>query len=187
MTLRTLSIDHLVVTIIQYFNNFIESEGRSLAPCLLSGRTHLIMKNAQKGCVPNNDRPIACLSIIWKLFSNILSKAIYRHLKFNSLLPYERKGCYVNSRGTKDQLLMDKMLMLDAQWNHKNVNMAWIDFRKAYDSVPHNWLLKCLNLFGVHKSIKTHGSVSCGPRKRGVHKWSEYIDRNNKVLIFTHL
>ena len=27
--------------------------------------------------------------------------------------------------------------------------------------------------------IKTHGSVSCGPRKRGVRKRSEYIDRNN--------
>ena len=34
--------------------------------------------------------------------------------------------------------------------------------------------------------IKTHGSVSCGPRKRGVRKRSEYIDRNNKVAIFTH-
>ena len=31
--------------------------------------------------------------------------------------------------------------------------MAWIDFRKAHDSVPHDWLLKCLNLFGVHKNI----------------------------------
>ena len=35
--------------------------------------------------------------------------------------------------------------------------------------------------------IKTHGSVSCGPRKRGARKRSEYIDRNNKVAIFTHL
>ena len=35
--------------------------------------------------------------------------------------------------------------------------------------------------------IKTHSSVSCGPRKRGTCKRSEYIDRNNKVLIFTHL
>ena len=35
--------------------------------------------------------------------------------------------------------------------------------------------------------IKTHGSVSCGPRKRGAPKRSEYIDRNSKVAIFTHL
>ena len=35
--------------------------------------------------------------------------------------------------------------------------------------------------------IKTHGSVSCGPRKRGTRKLREYINRNNKVAIFTHL
>ena len=34
--------------------------------------------------------------------------------------------------------------------------------------------------------IKTHGSVLCGPRKWGVCKWSEYIDRSNKVAIFRH-
>ena len=39
----------------------------------------------------------------------------------------------------------------------------------------------------VLDKIKTHGSVSCGPRKRGMRKRSEYIDRNNKVSIFTHL
>ena len=38
----------------------------------------------------------------------------------------------------------------------------------------------------VMERIKTHGSVSCGPRKRGARKRSEYIDRNNKVAIFTH-
>ena len=69
------------------------------------------------------------------------------------MLPYEQKSCYVNNRGTKDQLLIDKVLMLDSQWNRKNLNMAWIDLRKAYDSVQHNWLLKYLNLFGVHKNI----------------------------------
>ena len=33
----------------------------------------------------------------------------------------------------------------------------------------------------IGDEIKTHGSLSCGPRKRGAHKRSEYIDRNNKV------
>ena len=33
----------------------------------------------------------------------------------------------------------------------------------------------------------THDSVLCGLRKRGSRKQSEYIDRNNKVAIFTHM
>ena len=27
------------------------------------------------------------------------------------------------------------------------MNMAWIDYRKAFDSVPHNWIIKSLELF----------------------------------------
>ena len=27
--------------------------------------------------------------------------------------------------------------------------MGWIDYQKAYDMVPHSWILECLELFGV--------------------------------------
>jgi len=39
----------------------------------------------------------------------------------------------------------------------------------------------------LDSQIKTHGSVSCSPRKRDARKRSEYIDKNNKVSIFMHL
>ena len=35
--------------------------------------------------------------------------------------------------------------------------------------------------------IKTHGSVLCGPRKRGARKRGKDIDRSNKVPIFTYM
>ena len=33
--------------------------------------------------------------------------------------------------------------------------MAWIDYKKAYDMVPHSWITECLDLFGVAENIKT--------------------------------
>ena len=33
--------------------------------------------------------------------------------------------------------------------------MAWIDFKKAYDMVPHSWIIECLDLFGVAENIKS--------------------------------
>ena len=34
--------------------------------------------------------------------------------------------------------------------------MAWIDYKKAYDMVPHSWILKCLEpLVGASKNIIT--------------------------------
>ena len=31
--------------------------------------------------------------------------------------------------------------------------MAWIDYKKAYDTVPHLWILECLKMVGVHERV----------------------------------
>ena len=41
----------------------------------------------------------------------------------------------------EDHLLVDKMIMTHTKREHKNPLMSWIDLRKAYDSVPHDWTL----------------------------------------------
>ena len=33
--------------------------------------------------------------------------------------------------------------------------MAWIDYKKAYDMVPHSWIIECLDLFGVVENVKS--------------------------------
>ena len=33
--------------------------------------------------------------------------------------------------------------------------MAWIDYKKAYDMVPHSWIEECLDLFEGAENIKT--------------------------------
>ena len=33
--------------------------------------------------------------------------------------------------------------------------MAWICYKKAYDMVPHSWVIECLDLFGVAENIKS--------------------------------
>ena len=32
--------------------------------------------------------------------------------------------------------------------------MAWIDYRKAYDMLPHSWILGCLKELGVNEEIR---------------------------------
>ena len=31
--------------------------------------------------------------------------------------------------------------------------MAWVDFRKAYDMVPHAWIIKALELIGAAPNV----------------------------------
>ena len=64
----------------------------------------------------------------------------------NNLLPVEQKGCRRNSRGTKDQLLIDKMMLDSCKKRHAHLRMAWIDYKKAYDIIPHSLILEILGL-----------------------------------------
>ena len=58
-----------------------------------------------------------------------------------------------NSRGTKDQLLIDEIMLNDCKKRRTNLGTAWIDYKKAYDVTPHSWILESLGLVQVSKNI----------------------------------
>ena len=117
------------------------------------GRTVLIQKDIRKGRVANNYRPITCLPLMWKLLTGIIGEKMYEHLSTNLLLPDEQKGCRRKSRGTKDQLLIDKSIVKHCRKHQRNLSMAWIDYKKAYDMVPHSWLLETVRMVGIADNI----------------------------------
>ena len=82
----------------------------------------------------------------------IISNSVYDYLEINNILP-EQKGCKRKSRGTKDQLPIDKTVMKDCKKRHTNLGMAWIDYRKAYDMIPHSWILESLKMVNVADNV----------------------------------
>ena len=78
---------------------------------------------------------------------------MYYFMENENLLPEEQKGCRRKSRGTKDQLLIDKTILKDCRKRKTNFAMAWIDYRKAYDLVPHSWILECLDMLGIADNV----------------------------------
>ena len=59
------------------------------------------------------------------------------------------------SRGTNNLLYIDRAVIREVKSRKKNLAMAWIDYKKAYDMVPYLWINECLDLFGVAENIKT--------------------------------
>ena len=45
------------------------------------------------------------------------------------------------------------MIIEDCKKKKKNLSMAWIDYRKAYDSVPHEWILKTLQMYRFNEKL----------------------------------
>ncbi|XP_044745138.1 uncharacterized protein LOC123307002 [Coccinella septempunctata] len=125
---------------------------QSVPEYLTQGITYMIPK---KGDLkkPENYRPITSLSSIYKIITSIISHQIDTHLKRNNIMAWEQNGCKNKSKGSKELLIIDKTITRQAKIRKKNISMAWIDYQKAYDSVPHSWLLKVLEIYKVNKRI----------------------------------
>ena len=134
--------------------DFILNSNEELPDWMTYGRTVLCQKDSSKGNAVDNYRPISCLPLMWKLFTSIISEYLYKGLDEGNVIPNEQKGCKRNSRGTKDQLLIDKAVLKDCKRRSTNLAMAWIDYRKAYDMIPHSWIEKCLEMFGIAENAK---------------------------------
>jgi len=113
---------------------------------LTTGITYLLPKT-EDSANPKNYRPITCLPTMYKILTSILSARCYSHLENYNLLPSEQKGCRKGSYGCKDQLLINKATLEDMKTRKKNLSTAWVDYKKAFDSVPHSWILKCLEIY----------------------------------------
>ena len=134
------------------FNRILSGEER--APLWLSeGLTRLLPKSAETHRA-NKYRPICCLPTTYKLLTGIISERLYDHLSKNDLLSEQQKGCIKDCLGTKDQLLLNKAILENCRRRATNLWMAWLDYQKAYDSVPHSWIRKCLHLYGVSRNIE---------------------------------
>ena len=59
-------------------------------------------------------------------------------LDVDDKLPVEQKGCKKKSRGTNDQLLINKTILRDCRKRHTNLGMAWVDYKKTYDMLLHS-------------------------------------------------
>jgi Reverse transcriptase (RNA-dependent DNA polymerase) len=132
-----------------------ESLEKGCPSWMTQGRTVLLQKDKAKGSAVDNYRPITCLPTMWKLLSGILNDEIRSHLEENGIIPREQKGCRPNCRGTKDHLLTDKAIVKNCKRRKTNLHMVWIDYKKAYDSVPHSWLMECLEMYRISRRVRT--------------------------------
>ena len=65
---------------------------------------------------------------------------IYYSLISRRLFPEEQKGCH---KGTGDLLCNDQHNLKEGKTRLKNLEMVWINDKKAYDMVPQSWIIIC--------------------------------------------
>ena len=130
----------------------IYERGEMLPTWLVTGRTILLPKNEETKNAKNY-RPIACQNITYKLFTGILNSFLVDHCTTNNIITIEQTGGKPGSWGCTDQLLINKMILDEVKKNRRNLYMMWFDYKKAFDSVPHDWIIKALKLAKVPDEI----------------------------------
>ena len=101
---------------------------------------------------PGNYRPVSLTSVVCKIMETFIKNSLYKHLVDNNILSKEQFG-FVSGRNTITQLLItinDWLYDLD---NNTPVDACYMDFRKAFDTVPHQRLINKL------KSYKIEGPI----------------------------
>ena len=138
-----------------YAENFnkIINENLETPTWLTTGTTSLLPKSPET-TLPNKYRPICCLPTTYKLLTAIIADTIYEHLERWRYLEEEQKGCRRQRQGTKHQLLINNSILEDCRRRARNLSMAWVDYKKAYDSVPHSWIIRCLDIYTINPAIK---------------------------------
>ena len=53
--------------------------------------------------------------------------------------------------------------------------MAWIDYKKAYDFIPHSWISECMEIFGIAENVRSF-------LKRRTSQWKLSLTSNGEEL-----
>ena len=93
--------------------------------------------------------------MIYKTLQSIFISQMSHHINANKIIPNEQKVNASNTYGTTDQLIINKMVINNVKLKHRNISTASIDYKKAFEYVPHCWIIDTLK---IHKfdSITTN-------------------------------
>ena len=110
---------------------------------------------------------------MWELLTGVIAEEMYNYLERVNIFPEEQKECKRGSRGRKDQLLIDKTVLRDCKKRHTNQSMAWIDYRKANELIPHSWVNECMEMFGIAENLRTF-------LQKGMQQWRLSLTANGE-------
>ena len=101
---------------------------------------------------PKNYHPVSLTSLICKTMEHILVSQIMKHLESNNILIQEQHG-FRSQHSCEAQLFLTTNDLAKAIDDKVQVDMAILDFSKAFDKVAHNRLKHKLDFYGIRGNL----------------------------------
>ncbi|CAK1579245.1 unnamed protein product [Parnassius mnemosyne] len=125
---------------------------QDLPQFITKGITHMLPKG-QNSLQPSQYRPITCLPTIYKILTSAITYKIRTHAETHNIIAEEQKGCRRGHMGCKEQLIIDSVIHKHAATKKRNLHCTFIDYQKAFDSIPHSWLIEVLKIYKINNSL----------------------------------
>ena len=121
------------------------------------------------GCrvTPSNYRPVSLTSVICKAMEKLVKRFLMAHLAANRLLDPSQHG-FVPGRSCTTNLLETVDFITWHLWKKRPVDVIYLDFAKAFDTVPHSRLIIKLRAYGVSEQLLRWISAFLTNRKQRV-------------------
>ena len=97
--------------------------------------------------------PRTCLKTSYKLITGLTGKYMRKHMMENNIWDEGQLGAVVGVLGTVDQLIIDKFIMEEMKTYQRILAVAFYDYKKAYDKVHHDWMLRVYKWIGILDNV----------------------------------
>ena len=148
LILKTLS-DELCQPLCNIFNKSL-SEGIVPKEWKCAEVTSIFKKGNRSD--PGNYRPVSLTSIICKVLESFVRDQVMKYMEDNNFFSDCQHG-FRRCRSCVTQLLDAMNDYTDFIENGDSIDVIYLDFRKAFDTVPHKRLINKLKAYGVNGPI----------------------------------
>ena len=114
-----------------------------------------------------NYRPISLTSVVCKCMEKIVRSALLKHIIGKNILTDKQHG-FVPGRSCSTQLLEVMDQWTEIMDNGGTVDIIYLDFAKAFDTVPHQRLLQKLEYLGIKGKVLKWIEAFLSQRKQRV-------------------
>ena len=101
---------------------------------------------------PGNYRPVSLTCVLCKMLESFVRDAIVNHMTVYNLYSECQHG-FRKSRSCVTQLLEVMEILTDFIDDGESVDIIYLDFKKAFDAVPHQRLLSKLSFYGITGNV----------------------------------
>ena len=123
-----------------------------------------IFKNKGKDTDPENYRPISLLNVVYKIYASRLQKRIASSM--DGKLRHTQFG-FRAARGTRHPLFTLRRAMEWSVMTNHNLQLLFLDWKQAFDSLDHTAMLEALARFGISSQmLAAIGSIYSNPTFR---------------------